>query len=195
MRLGYRNEFGSAGMSLFDKTRRRFIQLGLSTLACTVAMPALASFPRIKGDKSLAFHNLHTDERLSIVYWQNGEYVPNAHARINHILRDHYSGDVYPIDMHLIDLLYDLQTRLHNDRPIEVISGYRSPRTNLELASISTGVAKNSYHTKGMAIDIRMSGVPLPVLHNTALEMRRGGVGYYPDSQFVHVDVGPRRFW
>ncbi len=180
----------------FDAGRRRFLQMSLTAVACSAAVhPAFAAMPRIDARRALSFHNLHTDEKVHVQYWQNGRYDPNACERINHILRDHYSGDEHPIDLRLIDMLYDLQGKLKNDNPIEIISGYRSPRTNLRLASMSDGVAKNSYHTRGMAIDIRMAGTPLPHIHNVALAMRRGGVGYYPDSQFVHVDVGPLRRW
>jgi len=179
----------------FDGTRRQFLQIGLTTVACGIAAPALASVPHVKGIRSLAFHNLHTDEKLRVAYCENGIYNRAALAKINHVMRDHYSGDACQMNVRLMDLLYDLQHRVHNDRPIEIISAYRSPKTNLRLASLSDGVAKNSYHTKGMAIDIRMEGTSLMKIHNTALDMRRGGVGYYPDSEFVHVDVGPLRRW
>ena len=176
-------------------TRRRFLTLGLTALASVAAQPALAVMPRIKSARALSFHNLHTDEKLHAIYWKDGTYDRAAWGRINHILRDHYSGDEYPMDLRLMDLLFDLQGKLHSDSAIEIVSGYRSPQTNMRLASLSDGIAKHSYHTKGMAIDIRMQGTPLPRIHNVALAMRRGGVGYYPDSQFVHVDVGPVRKW
>lgn len=165
------------------------------TFAGLAAAPALAALPRAKGIKTLAFHNLHTDEKLHVDYFVNGKYDRGACARINHILRDHYSGDVHPIDVRLMDLLYDLRSRTGHSDHFEVISGYRSPHTNAMLASMSDGVAKNSYHTKGMAIDIRMPGTALHRLYTTALNMRRGGAGFYPDSEFVHVDVGPVRRW
>ena len=179
----------------FNIARRGFMNLGLAALACSVVSPAMAAVPRIRGLRALAFHNLHTDERLNLAYWQNGKYSRPALTQINHILRDHYSGDVYPMDVRLMDLLCDLQNKTGHDGAIEVISGYRSPKTNMMLARYSDGVSKRSYHTKGMAIDIRMPGVPLRGLYRTALGMQRGGVGYYPESQFVHVDVGPVRTW
>lgn len=179
----------------FDRTRRQFLQIGLVTAACGIATPALSAIPHMKNLRSLAFHNLHTDEKLRVTYFENGVYSRSGLSKINHVMRDHYSGDVCDMHVRLMDLLYDLQNRVHNDRPIEIISAYRSPKTNLRLASASDGVAKNSYHTKGMAIDIRMDGTSLMKIHNTALAMRRGGVGYYPDSEFVHVDVGPLRRW
>lgn len=179
----------------FDHIRRQFVGLGLSALACTVALPAMAAVPRLKAVKSLAFHNLHTDERLHVDYWRDGKYNPAAFAKINHVLRDHYSGDVHPMNPRLIELLHDLQVKLGHQGTIEVISGYRSPKTNLHLAEMSDGVARRSYHTQGMAIDLRMPGTSLVKIHHTALAMKRGGVGFYPDSQFVHVDVGPVRSW
>lgn len=164
-------------------------------MAGVAATPVLAAVPRIKGIRALAFHNLHTDERLRVSYWQNGKYDRAACTKIDHILRDHYSGDIYPMDLRLFDLLHDVQNKLGYDGNIEIISGYRSPHTNMILARNSDGVAKHSYHTKGMAIDVRMQGVSLPKLHHTVLNMHRGGVGYYPDSEFVHMDVGPIRRW
>lgn len=178
-----------------DMTRRNVMRLGLTALACTAAGPALAATPRLKGMRALAFHNLHTDERLRVTYWKDGKYLPESHERINHLLRDHYSGDIHRMDIRLMDLLHDLQTKIGNDGALEVISGYRSPRTNINLTRASGGVASRSYHMRGMAIDIRLPGTSLPKLHNVALAMRRGGVGYYPESQFVHVDVGPVRKW
>jgi uncharacterized protein YcbK (DUF882 family) len=182
-------------IKFFDGTRRRFLQMGLATLALTAANPALAAIPRFKGKRELSFYNLHTDERLHVKFWENGRYNRAAWAKINHIMRDHYSGDVCTIDLRLLDLLYDLQAQLHNHDAIEIVSGYRSPATNLMLASMTDGVAKNSFHMRGMAIDLRMPTTPLPRIHNVALAMHRGGVGYYPDSQFVHIDVGPVRRW
>jgi len=164
-------------------------------MAATAAFPAMAAMPRLEGVRRLAFHNLHTDEKLHGAYWKNGSYDRAAWAKIDHILRDHYSGETHPINPRLMDLLFDLQGRLNNESRIEVISCYRSPKTNLVLASLSDGVAKRSYHTKGMAIDIRLPGSSLAKIHETALAMKRGGVGYYPASDFVHVDVGPLRKW
>jgi uncharacterized protein YcbK (DUF882 family) len=180
---------------IYSSTRRGFMRLGLTTLACTLATPALAAWPHVKGSRNLSFHNLHTDEKLHVTYWKDGAYDHASCAKLNHLLRDHYSGHTHKMDVRLFDLLHDLQNKLGNDRQIEVISGYRSPQTNMRLAKLTDGVAKNSYHTKGMAIDVRMDGTSLGELHDTALEMDRGGVGYYPSSDFVHLDVGPIRRW
>ena len=187
----------------FNKARRDFMGFGLTALACGVSSPALARWGRPSSvllsskaaTRALSFPNLHTDEKLQVAYWKDGGYDRNAWDKINHILRDHYSGDTHVMDLRLMDLLHDVQTNLKNDRTIEVISGYRSPATNRMLTEASGGVAKNSFHMRGMAIDVRIDGTPLPHLHETALAMRRGGVGYYPKSEFVHMDVGPVRRW
>ncbi|MER2519560.1 MAG: DUF882 domain-containing protein [Bdellovibrionales bacterium] len=181
--------------SNIDMTRRSLVCLGMTALFFSAAGPAMASTPRMKGMRALAFHNLHTDERLRVTYWKDGKYLPEAHASINHLLRDHYSGDIHNMDIRLMDLLHGLQSKIGNDGALEVISGYRSPRTNFKLARYSNGVATQSYHTRGMAIDVRLPGTSLNKLHNVALALRRGGVGYYPESQFVHIDVGPVRKW
>ena len=180
---------------LFNAPRRRFLQLGLSTVAGLAAVPALAAVPDLKGLRGLVFYNLHTDEKLHVTYWRDGRYDRAAFGKIDRVLRDHYSGDTHPMNARLMDLLFDLQHRTGNHGPIEVVSAYRSPRTNMMLAQMSDGVARQSYHTRGMAIDLRMPGTSLHKVYNTALGMRRGGVGYYPDSEFVHVDVGPVRTW
>jgi uncharacterized protein YcbK (DUF882 family) len=172
--------------------------MGLLASTCVVATPstalaALSSSPTKM--KELAFRNLHTDEKLRVTFWKNGSFDRAAMQKIHHILRDHRSGDVYPISANLIEMLYSLQSKLRTDSVIEIISGYRSPKTNAMLARQSDGVARQSYHTRGLATDIRMEGVSLRQIQTTALFMRRGGVGYYPRSDFVHVDVGPVRRW
>jgi uncharacterized protein YcbK (DUF882 family) len=182
---------------IFDRTRRSFLGLGLLALSCCVSAPAWAKWtlPSLKGVRALSFRNLHTDEKLSVAYWKDGVYDRIAWKKINHILRDHYSGETRVMSLGLMDLLHDLQTNLQNDNTIEIISGYRSPATNLRLREAGSGVAGNSYHMRGMAIDVRVDGTSLPSLHQTAVTMHRGGVGYYPKSQFVHLDVGPVRRW
>ncbi len=178
-----------------DLSRRYFMQVGLTGAACLAAKPSLALGLRSSGMKELAFYNLHTDEKLRVTFWKDGTFDRAAMAKINHILRDHRSGDVYPMAANLIELLHDLQMRLRTDAPIEIISGYRSPKTNAMLANASDGVARQSLHTKGLATDIRMNGITLRQLQMAALFMQRGGVGFYPRSNFVHVDVGRVRRW
>jgi uncharacterized protein YcbK (DUF882 family) len=172
--------------------RRAFLAGAVSTLA--FARPALAD---INSVRKLAFDNLHTGERLSLEYWAEGAYVPEALSSINHVLRDFRTGDVHVIEPRLLDLLSLLQTRLETSSPFAVISGYRSPATNATLRAEHehSGVAAKSLHMQGMAIDTRVAGRSLDALHRTALALQGGGVGYYPQSDFVHVDVGRRRVW
>ncbi len=153
--------------------------------------PSIASSP----ERKLSFYNLHTGEALRTVYWQDGTYVPEGLADIDHILRDHRTDDTVAIDLGLIDLLYALQQLLETDQPFHIISGYRSPNTNAMLRRQSEGVDKKSLHMQGRAIDIRVPTRRLQVLRQAALKLDRGGVGYYPRSDFVHVDTGNVRQW
>jgi uncharacterized protein YcbK (DUF882 family) len=146
-------------------------------------------------ERSLAFHSLHTGENLKTVYWSQGEYIPDSLSEIHHILRDFRTGDVYPMDPRLLDLMCKLHTTMETTASFDIISGYRSPKTNAALHSQSNGVAENSLHLKGMATDLHLPGRSLASLRNAALSLRAGGVGYYPASQFVHVDVGRVRSW
>jgi len=177
-------------------TRRHFLKLGVATAACAGFMPGTAYAARLGTmERQLGFNNLHTGERLSVAYFSDGTYRPNALADINVILRDWRTGDIKEIDVQLLDVLWELQQRLGSTKPYDVISGYRSPKTNAILASTSSGVAKRSLHMEGMAIDIALPDKKLSVVRQTAMDMQRGGVGYYPKSGFVHVDVGKVRFW
>jgi uncharacterized protein YcbK (DUF882 family) len=146
-------------------------------------------------ERGLSFYHLHTNETLKTVYWAQGEYLPSSLAEIHHILRDFRTGEEHQIDRRLLDLLCELRIAVGSSSPFEIISGYRSPNTNAALRSKSTGVAENSLHLKGMAADIRLRDKSLAVLRKAALSLRAGGVGYYPASQFIHVDVGRVRSW
>lgn len=140
-------------------------------------------------------NNLHTGERLNAVYWENGHYVPEVLRRINWVLRDFRTNEVHEIEPPLIDLMARLHQRLGTREPFQIISGYRSPATNAMLAATTEGVAGNSLHIQGMAVDIRVPGRALVKVHRAAVMMRAGGVGYYPRSGFVHVDAGRVRYW
>jgi uncharacterized protein YcbK (DUF882 family) len=124
-----------------------------------------------------------------------GRYVPDALAAVNHVMRDFRTGDVHFMDPQLLDLMHALSRKVETAQPFQIISGYRSPKTNAMLHERSAGVAVNSFHMKGMATDIRLPDVSLSHLHKAALAMQGGGVGYYPESDFIHVDVGPVRMW
>jgi uncharacterized protein YcbK (DUF882 family) len=168
-------------------TRRRMFGV-LAAVPWSAA--AGASPPR-----TLAFDHLHTGERLNVAYFDAGRYVPDALAAVDRLLRDFRTGDVGPIDPALLDLLHTLRARTGSARPFQIISGYRSPATNAALRRRSSGVAGGSLHMHGKAVDIRLADVPLGALRDAALALRTGGVGYYPGSDFVHVDTGRVRAW
>jgi uncharacterized protein YcbK (DUF882 family) len=149
----------------------------------------------LSATRSLSFAHTHTGECLTIEYFQKGEYIPDALSTLNHYLRDFRTGEVHPIDTDLFDLLHRLASATETTKPFQVISGYRSPATNEMLRHRSEGVAAGSLHMKGQAIDIRLADVPLPQLRQAALDAQRGGVGFYPASDFVHVDTGRVRRW
>ena len=176
--------------------RRAFLRTsGAAILTAAGFVPALATAPAKLAARHLKFDNLHTGEKLALDYWAGGAYEPQALEAINHVLRDFRTGAVHAIDVKLLDLLHDLNARLETDAAFQVISGYRSPQTNGLLHERSSGVAAKSLHMQGMAIDIRVPGRALTALHDNALAMARGGVGFYPSSDFVHVDVGRVRKW
>lgn len=145
--------------------------------------------------KVLAFHNTHTGDQLKLTYFEQGRYIKDALHEINHLFRDYHDGSVHPIDPALLDQLYDLKHTLEVRKPFHIVSGYRSPATNADLRKHSDGVAKNSLHMQGRAIDIRIEGLDTRRIRNAALAMRRGGVGYYEKSDFVHLDTGSVRTW
>ena len=146
----------------------------------------------------LRFYHTHTNERLDLIYRRDGNYLPDALAELDHFLRDHRTGEVRHFDPHLFDLLYDLTASVNDaSGEIDVICGYRTPWSNefLRTRSAHTGVALHSLHMQAEAIDIRLPGIPTSAVRDAALRLQRGGVGYYRDSNFVHVDVGRVRRW
>jgi uncharacterized protein YcbK (DUF882 family) len=165
----------------------------------TLAVPFFASPRKLLADAAedrvLRFTHTHTDERLAVEYFNGGAYLPDALATVNRFLRDFRTGEIHDIDPRLLDLLHGLARMTETSAPFQVISGYRSPTTNRMLRQKSEGVAAGSLHMVGQAIDIRLADVPLPKLRQAALGIRRGGVGYYPASDFVHVDTGRVRMW
>ena len=185
-------------------SRRRFVGLlaaAASPLAVVppraLALPQEILLPELAGEpRTLSFSHLHTGERLGdIEYFSAGSYLPDALGEINHLLRDFRTGDVGSMDPALLDLLHELRQLTGSTQPFQIISGYRSPATNEALRARSGGVARHSLHMEGQAIDIRLGDVPLPQLRAAALSLARGGVGYYPASNFVHVDTGRVRSW
>lgn len=171
-------------------TRRTFLRL--SGVACVLAAaPAWAA----TAPRTLSFAHTHTGEALTVTYWRDGHYVAEALAAVNHVLRDFRSGDLHVIDPALLDYLHAVQSSLGCDAPFGVISGYRCLATNQMLQHAGSGVASSSLHLEGRAIDVRIPGIKTAKLRDTAAALRRGGVGYYSASGFVHLDTGRYRQW
>jgi uncharacterized protein YcbK (DUF882 family) len=177
--------------------RRRFLRLGLAAASALLLPRSLCAGVQKAAAtaRRLSFFNTHTGETLEACYFRSGCYDSSALRAINHILRDHRSGEVHPIEGRLLDLLHALAGRFEHRCPFHVISGYRSPETNATLHNRNRGVASQSLHLHGKAIDIRLPGIRTSELRDQALSLAAGGVGYYPKSDFVHVDVGRVRAW
>ena len=157
--------------------------------------PDHASISDPASPRRLSVYNLHTDEHVDAVYWEHGAYVPDALEAMNRVLRDFRTGEVRIIEPGLLDVLADLHAKSGASTPYQVISGYRSAQTNQMLREQSAEVAQQSFHIQGKAIDLYLDNVALPHLRDAAMDLSRGGVGYYPTSNFIHVDVGPVRHW
>ena len=179
------------GLSLGD--RRLFLRR--AGAAALMLLPLGAVWAGAPRQRALSFVHTHTGERLSSVYFHDGQYLTAELGRINQLLRDFRSDEVHPIDPGVLDILADLRVLADRDEPYEVISGYRSPQTNAALRHHSSGVAEHSLHIQGRAIDVRLPGLPTSRLRDLALGMARGGVGFYPQSDFVHLDNGRVRCW
>ena len=182
-------------MDKFNAYRRRLLALGGAVLGVSLLpLPALATLstprPRI-----LTLSNLNTGESLKAEFFDGKGYIKEELTRLNHFFRDYRANKMTSIDPGLFDQLYRLQVLLGSHKPVQLISGYRAVDTNEEMRAHRRGVAKKSYHTKGQAMDFHIEGVALNQVRKAALSMRAGGVGYYPRSNFVHIDTGPVRTW
>ena len=180
--------------------RRGLLRLGAGAALAAAAAPGVSlaqSVAPLAGPavRRATLHNLHTGDTFNEVYFENGRYVPDALAEAMRVLRDWRNGEEHPMDPRLFDALHAINARLETNQPFQVISGYRSPKTNAMLHERSSGVASNSQHTQGKASDVRVEGVDLRNLHKAALSVSAGGVGFYPVSNFVHVDVARVRQW
>lgn len=180
--------------------RRGFLKSGLvaigTGLVTMMAPPAFAAMKMPEnGSFTIAFRNAHTGDSFNGVYRVGNKYLPDAFDRINHVLRDFRTGEEFPIDPRAIDIVYMVHQRTGQRGNLEILSGYRSPKTNKMLRQASGGVAKNSLHMVGQAIDLRIPGYSTRKIRDTAIDLRAGGVGYYPKSDFVHVDTGKVRHW
>lgn len=174
---------------------RREILRYLAASGAMLMMPAaLANLPK-GAPRQLSLYNLHTEEKLKTTYWAEGEYQQDGLAEINHLLRDHRSGEHTDMDPQLLNLMFLLHEKAQSKRAFHIISGYRSPASNEMLRKSSTGVAQKSLHTLGMAVDLRLPGTKLEDLRDMAISLQGGGVGFYPESDFIHIDTGRVRQW
>jgi uncharacterized protein YcbK (DUF882 family) len=184
---------------------RRYLWLASATLLWAGASRVCAQSERAPTPQSsaqdghghrLVLFNTHTNERIDLVYRRGDQYLPGALAKLDYFLRDHQTGEVRHFDPRLYDILSDLTASVGRaDDEIDIVCGYRTPSTNESLRAHTTGVAKNSLHIQAEAIDLRMPGVNTLKLRRAALALHRGGVGYYPHSDFIHVDTGRVRQW
>lgn len=182
---------------LLQPARRQFLRhsAGIAMAGTGVSLGSLAFASNPQAAK-LSFAHTHTHEKISLIYSVAGDHIATALNRLNHFLRDHYSGTVGTMDPDLFDVLHRIKVSLNTQTSFHVISGYRSPATNEKLRTTrGGGVAKRSLHMDGKAIDVRLPGVPLDELRDAALSLKAGGVGFYPRSQFVHIDTGKVRSW
>ena len=174
-------------------TRRSFIKYSLQCAAGIILADPLESIAALT-KQQMSFYHTHTGEELHINYTCEG-CTPPALNKLNSFLRDFRTGAVHPIDPALLDILYAIQQNTGSNGVIEIISGYRSPATNSLLRTKSSGVAKKSLHMKGQALDIRLSDLKTKDLRDVAVSLGLGGVGYYAESDFVHIDTGRFRTW
>jgi uncharacterized protein YcbK (DUF882 family) len=180
-----------------ELSRRHFIKLGLISAGLCLLPETVVSSTEdfLSEERKICVYNLHTKEYIDTVYWKNGQYVREALSDFNYIFRDHYTGVVRRIDRHLLDLLFALQQKLNCNEPFHLISGYRTAKTNARLRAGNRRTARKSFHIYGKAADIRIPGISLKVLRRVAFKLKKGGVGFYPRANFVHVDTGKIRYW
>ncbi|OBT13499.1 hypothetical protein A9264_07440 [Vibrio sp. UCD-FRSSP16_10] len=177
-----------------DVKRRHFLKVSLGA-AALISIPKIA-LASPSSARIIKFNNLHTGERLQSCYFDGQTFVKSELSKIDHICRDFRRNEIHPMDKRLLTQLSQIQRVLNTDAEIQIISGYRSPATNESLrAHGHKGVARKSLHMQGRAIDIRIAGVDIAKVHDAALSIKAGGVGYYPGSQFVHIDTGAVRSW
>ncbi len=171
-------------------SRRHFLK---AVLAGAVLYPSRRALASQRSERTLSMYNIHTHEELTICYYANGRYDDAALAKIDYFLRCHYTNEVKPIDVAVLNLLCAIKDVFKKETPAHIISGYRSPVYNEHLISLRKRVSHNSLHLQGLAIDFAMPGMSTYELFRTAKAFAAGGVGHYPD--FVHIDVGPVRYW
>ena len=187
----------SCGASKTKLDRRGFLRLlfwaGLIGYSSKPAFAAISYV--VPEEKVLSLYNPSTKENFDGIYWRNGAYVADALNNINYLMRDVQMGAIKQIDKELLDLIFAISIELKPQKPFHVICGYRTAKTNSLLVKRDKSAAKKSYHIKGQAVDIRLPGLRTSALRQAAYELGQGGIGYYPRRRFVHIDVGPVRYW
>lgn len=176
-------------------SRRDFLKMAAGGVVLTPAIPSLSWASLPDEPRELVMNNINTGEQLTACYFDGIEYVNEELHRLTHFCRDHRRNKAHPMDRRLFDQINQIQKLVGTKSEVVLISGYRSPDTNSSLQKGSSRVAKKSFHMKGRAIDFRLEGVKLSVVRDAALSLKAGGVGYYPGSNFVHIDTGPVRSW
>lgn len=182
----------SQQISLPNFSKRTFIK---TLLSASFSIPFIPSAFAKKNTRKLSFYHTHTGKSLSITYHDGQSFIKPALQEINQFLGDFRTGEHYPIDTRLLDGLYLLQQTANNKDKFEIISAYRSPKTNQQLRNKSKNVAKRSLHMQGKAIDVRLRGINTKKLQQLAKSLKIGGVGYYKRSDFIHLDTGRVRYW
>lgn len=175
-------------------SRRAFV-FGCAAGLCLPWSATRGSTKMVYPDRTLALHNVHTGEQENITFWADGHYLESGLNQISWLMRDFRTGDVKAIDPRLMNILYLLSRKVENQKPVMVLSGFRSKKTNEMLRKTTEGVARRSFHMAGRAIDIRIPRIKSVDVQKAALRLGGGGVGYYPSSNFVHLDTGPVRTW
>lgn len=183
-------------MNYVDQNKRKWLSLGGIALGISILPNSVLAMVSTPKPRILTFRNINTGERLSGEFSLAKGFSPSMLKKLDYLMRDKRTNQVHKMDPNLFHKFYNIQTNLGlRNAEIEVICGYRSAATNAMRRRQSRGVAKNSYHIKGKAIDFRIAGVPLIKVKSSAESLRNGGVGYYPTSNFIHVDTGPVRTW
>ena len=177
-----------------DHTRRA-LATGLAMGMCLPWSATRGSSKIVYPDRVLPLNNIHTGERENVTFWSDGHYVESGLNQVNWLLRDFRTGDIKAIDPRLMNILYLLTKRIETNKSVMVLSGFRSKKTNDMLRKTTEGVARRSFHMAGRAVDIRIQNIKSVDVQKVALTLGGGGVGYYPSSNFVHLDTGPVRTW
>ncbi|MGF1694539.1 DUF882 domain-containing protein [Vibrio kyushuensis] len=176
-------------------SRRHFLKLAGGSIVVASGVPSIARASYPDKPRHLVMNNLHTGESVETSYFNGVDYIEGELNRLNHLCRDFRRNEVHPMDRRLFDQISNIQSLIGSNAEVQIISGYRSPITNESLRTKSNGVAKKSFHMLGQAMDFRLDGVDLKSVREAAIGLKAGGVGYYPRSNFIHIDTGPVRNW